>query len=392
MAITTVTEPGTGVWSTSYPLIVELSSNQTAQDQHRFYLDIYVDFVLVAKKWTVATDSNVAIFDISQTVKRAIELSELAASGWDLPMITNAQKLNSKYSPVIGLQCKETYWNGTSYVTVAGPALTSFNAYKGYSSNSPEPRELEEGNFADWFGLSDTEPFLFSGDERMCIGLNLYKSGWTTPSVEQYMHIQVSTNNGFGPTWYGPVDRLGTNTDNMKVYMPLRIAGFTNQSTFQWLKFEIYLNNSLTPGGTLKETIQIDKTMTIDDCPDEVIPLMFRDRFGGWTFIPFSMKQYLQTNAEGEQYENIDTGLEKYNIESRDTLTLNTDYIDEKYNEQFKDLLTSELCFIKEGTAATGGLVKYVVADSSISYKTKRNDRLVQYTVRLRKSLINFHA
>ena len=64
-------------------------------------------------------------------------------------------------------------------------------------------------------------------------------------------------------------------------------------------------------------------------------------------------------------------------LQVKKSITLNTGFLKEEYNETIRQLMQSEDIWITEGTTTLPVAVK----DSSFTYKTKLNDKLVNYTV-----------
>ncbi|GAF91786.1 unnamed protein product, partial [marine sediment metagenome] len=159
---------------------------------------------------------------------------------------------------------------------------------------------------------------------------------------------------------------------------------------FLWMQLRITINNSPSPiGGTHWGTVQLNKTIDIVDCPDGGALVMFRDRMFNWSFMPFPMKQYRVTATQNKAFRNINEGREKYNVDSYDSLRLNTGFIDEKYNDMFEDLLASPVVYVVD---SVGGLVRHIVRDTTIAYRTRRNNRLIQYEMAFSQSIKNFSA
>lgn len=80
-------------------------------------------------------------------------------------------------------------------------------------------------------------------------------------------------------------------------------------------------------------------------------------------------------SVSGGSYSYDITGhqFKTYNVTGQESITLNSDWVNENQNEVFKQLLLSELVWVndKPATVTTGNL----------TYKTQVNDRLIQYTI-----------
>ena len=106
----------------------------------------------------------------------------------------------------------------------------------------------------------------------------------------------------------------------------------------------------------------------------------------------FSLKSTEQLTTKGETYKanTIDFDTLSYNTynpqqsqfqkSGKESITLNTDYIDEAYNDVIKELLMSEQVWITK--IQDEELVLGVIPKtSSVQYKTVLNDNLINYTI-----------
>ena len=78
---------------------------------------------------------------------------------------------------------------------------------------------------------------------------------------------------------------------------------------------------------------------------------------------------------------SVNNGIHSYKrrvLESKESYTLNTPFLDEENVEAFEELLLSEYVWLKkEGES----YIPVVVKDMSMTRKTHLNDKLIQYTV-----------
>ena len=134
--------------------------------------------------------------------------------------------------------------------------------------------------------------------------------------------------------------------------------------------------------------------------------IVFKNRYGAFDQFDFNMvsrksfstevKSYKQNALETPLYSTYDTfkGDATYYTEGYETLTVNTDYIDEKFNDFFKGLLISDEIYLVESKPAAirweDGLgatfLPLVLTNNSVQFKTKKVDKLVQYTFEFRFS------
>lgn len=140
-----------------------------------------------------------------------------------------------------------------------------------------------------------------------------------------------------------------------------------------------------------------------EDCKNyETIRLTWLNKFGGWDYYNFTKKSVRTFNTERKSYTQITgnwnsskfrldghTGGKKYfTNNTKESITLNTDYITEEEAIWLEELFNSNDVYILQqrstDNANEGYLRKYVkpttITNSSHTRKTKANDRLIQYT------------
>lgn len=79
-------------------------------------------------------------------------------------------------------------------------------------------------------------------------------------------------------------------------------------------------------------------------------------------------------------YQDYDSSTLNYVSDSKQTLTVNSDYLDEGYNEIFKQLLVSdEIYWIYDYQADAENVRPITIRTDSITFKTGVNDKLIQY-------------
>lgn len=79
-------------------------------------------------------------------------------------------------------------------------------------------------------------------------------------------------------------------------------------------------------------------------------------------------------------YQNYDSSNLNYLSDSKQTLSVNTNYLSDDYNEIFKQLLVSdEIYWIYEETSTTETVRPITIRTDSITFKTGVNDKLIQY-------------
>jgi len=146
----------------------------------------------------------------------------------------------------------------------------------------------------------------------------------------------------------------------------------------------------------------------ISQCQKKYTPqrIVFKNRYGGFDQFEFpllsrksfttNVKSYKQNALETPLYSTYDTfkGDALYYTEGAETITLNTDYIDESFNEFFKEMLVSDEIYLvtskPESTRYEDGLfakfLPLVLTNNTFQEKTGVNDKLIQYTFEFRFS------
>jgi len=263
-----------------------------------------------------------------------------------------------------------------------------------------------------------TQPNLFTNRPMQVLAGN-YQS--LAASYNTYSNL-----NGFSievngvEYWFSLKDELGwanttTTSTQMVIYIP---AGVSNVAQFLGITpTDTYTINLLVnsegiayndrvkaDGGTMEgldclcEALEAlgevdDKTAVEFEvvCEPKYDPyqVQFVNKYGMSDYITFFKKSTEQGNFTQEQYQksiyadaytdvNYATGkYQSFNINSRNTLTLNTGFVDESYGEVMEELLMSEKVAIYED----GQWVAVVPNRGSIDYQKSINDKTINYTM-----------
>jgi len=133
------------------------------------------------------------------------------------------------------------------------------------------------------------------------------------------------------------------------------------------------------------------KTITvenIEECKYTPYKLTFRNKLGGQQELWFFKASRLSMEVEREQYQgNTIKDYRAGNISrhrnndfyttSKETLTINSGFVPEEFNEVFKQLMLSEQVWIDY----KGKTLPINVSNKTIDYKTKLNNKLINYTI-----------
>ena len=220
--------------------------------------------------------------------------------------------------------------------------------------------------------------------------------------------------------WFSLKDELGwanttTTSTQMVIYIP---AGVSNVAQFLGITpTDTYTINLLvnsegiayndrvkTDGGTVEglnclcEALQalgeVDDTTAVEFevvCEPKYDPyqVQFVNKYGMSDYITFFKKSTEQGNFTQDQYQKsiyadaytdvnyVNGKYQSFNINSRNTLTLNTGFVDESYGEVMEEILMSEKVAIYED----GQWVAIVPNRGSIDYQKSVNDKTINYTM-----------
>ena len=87
-------------------------------------------------------------------------------------------------------------------------------------------------------------------------------------------------------------------------------------------------------------------------------------------------------NSRTFGYNSHDTSIQRYIIDSNESLLVNTDWLDEAYNDIFKQLLVSEEIYWQYDEKTGSQTVKpLTINTSTLDFKTHVVDKLIQYTI-----------
>jgi len=160
-------------------------------------------------------------------------------------------------------------------------------------------------------------------------------------------------------------------------------------------------------------TITVER---IDECKYPVFKCKFLNRWGAFQDVFFFKKstesletksenynrsifnaafKYQQRGGDGGADEPCNTlftynsystnqhSKKSYNTNGSESLILNTGFVNEAMNETFKELLVSEYVYL---TDSSGTTYPVNLKDSSLTYKTSLNDKMINYTMNFEKS------
>ena len=155
------------------------------------------------------------------------------------------------------------------------------------------------------------------------------------------------------------------------------------------------------------------KLYTINvNCPDEKqfesIRLCWLNQWGVWDYYTFNKKSTTKINSQETTYQQLEGtwnervysiggfrgGKKTFRRNSTESIAINTDFVTEDYNTVFQELINSPEVFMLKGfqTDVTDSVLnQYVVPvrlkTKDFTTKTISNDKLIQYSFNIEKSL-----
>jgi hypothetical protein len=118
-----------------------------------------------------------------------------------------------------------------------------------------------------------------------------------------------------------------------------------------------------------------------DECRYTPLDISFQNKSGALQIMTFFKSKKESMSVENDEYESSrEIGTHqfiKYNVQAKSKFSVNSGFITEDKNETIKQLLLSEKCWLlKDGVE-----IPINVSSRSTEFKTRQNDRLINYTI-----------
>ena len=355
------------------PMVFTLSENTgvVASSSFQYYLDLYywqgsITSPPAISQYTLVkypNASNVGIFDVSKVIN-----STLTGSRESTPS-------NVAYYKVEG------YWryqSGSQFVTSSKEISTSSKALDGYCI------------FDEAIGMSITAssvhwPLMTSGpvtqsffeDNNGTVGVFVGTSGGTQPT-------KVVFSGSLGNGEIAVSSSISSSQQIQQVPLFPGSVGFPLSTASEFYTIQAFANT--TPLGTpISYTYKCKQKY-----PN--VRIKWKNRYGQFDYFNFDMvsKRSFSTTAKGYQpqlgtwdgatlaYNDSDSSNLNYIVDSKQSISVNTDWIPEAYNDIFKQLLVSEEIYIVDNEG-TGRLTPITIATESVTFKTGVVDKTIQY-------------
>ena len=143
----------------------------------------------------------------------------------------------------------------------------------------------------------------------------------------------------------------------------------------------IYINST--------EGVSVVKVQNITECKYDPYKLSFINKFGALQNLWFFKRSNKQLSTKAGDFKRNTLVANSYDVDKHqqknlykmgnEKMDLNTGFYPEEYNEVFKQMQLSEDCWIEIDNV----VLPVNVSDSSFSYKTSLNDKLINYNIKI---------
>ena len=256
-----------------------------------------------------------------------------------------------------------------------------------------------------WATMTNINPTSFSGlvmatsRDRQCLLSNYESLALYNSVANDFTEIEIAWNNGDSDVLYTsvssttPPDPTSNNSRDLVIYAGVGPANLQNNA---WIDGSIKPSNHDT--GDYYDVILKDSGGSVIDtvryymvCEPKYTPyqIAFINRYGVADFITFFKRSDERGTFVEDKYQksiyndgfttpSLQIGkYQSYNVNSRNTLTLNTGFVDQDYDETIKDILMSEYVAVLDGS----NWVSVVPERGSVEYQKHVNQKLINYTL-----------
>lgn len=178
----------------------------------------------------------------------------------------------------------------------------------------------------------------------------------------------------------------GTNNFSHSGYNYYTSAITSNMMSNSVHYYDLYCSHSGTP--TVRTSV-IYKYRITDDCePYSLYRIAWLNHWGGYDYWTFPLKNRVKVdrkNNEWEKFRNYDfvsgdNTRKNLNVELKKQITLTSNWITQNESEYLFNLFKSTEIYIVQ---SDGSLIPVQMVDTSTEYRTKINDRIINYSFTL---------
>jgi hypothetical protein len=246
---------------------------------------------------------------------------------------------------------------------------------------------------------SVSQAVLATSRDRQCLPSNYEVLAINNSVANDLGEIEIAWNNGDADTFYTsvssttPPDPTSTNTQDLIIYAGVGPANLQNNA---WVDNLIKPSNhdigdyyDVILKDTGGDTIASVRYYLV--CEPKYTPyqIAFINRYGVADFITFFKRSDERGTFTQDTYQksiyndgfttpSLEVGkYNSFNVNSRNSLTLNTGFVDQDYDETIKDILMSEYVAVLDGS----NWVSVVPDRGTIEYQKHVNQKLINYTL-----------
>ena len=240
---------------------------------------------------------------------------------------------------------------------------------------------------------------LATSRDRQVLPSNYESLAINNSPANDFVEIEIAWNNGDADSFYTsvssttPPDPTSNNSQDQIIYAGVGPANLQNNA---------WLDNTIKPsthsvGDYYDVNLKASDGSTIDTvryylvCEPKYTPyqIAFINRFGVADFITFFKRSDERGTFTQDVYQksiyndgfttpSLEVGkYNSFNVNSRNSLTLNTGFVDQDYDETIKDILMSEYVAVLENSQ----WVAVQPERGSIEYQKHVNQKLINYTL-----------
>lgn len=408
MAITITQQAPTRSFAGS-PMVYSVSSNNSGNAGFKYVADVFIWFGasnsvpgsyayrLIKPKESI---SNLyGYFDISNIVSSYLSQTNIDHA---------AGTATDNDQTVCNVQVKFREYTTAGGIAAVTATSNTINAYDGYTE------------FVDGVNATTTTGVMTSGSNIQYIQLDQALTIGVVPAMVNGMRVDYSDGQSamIDIADFGAVDSV--NSTNKLFYLPAGVANLNAsvidpkpQDVADLLYYDLglglfqsvaYSRRVEADGGVcealacleaaLQELGEDDSAYTTRFTPEcevtyDPITIAYQNKYGAWDYIVAFKKSTNSTSTSKDQFEtNVGTlgsstftynpatasPTKTFNNFGRDSISVNTGFLNDGYNQMVKEMLLSNILYFVEQE-------RYVtLKNTSQEYKTSLNDNLVQYT------------
>lgn len=344
----------------------ETDTNITSTGSFQYVGDLYY--------WTGTTgdagDANYTLVKFPNTQNRGIfDVSKILNSLFTAPSEeTTSQTFYFKF---------DAYWQYSTpsgFVTGSHVMSNTYRVIEGYSLWGEPISESIQNKTPHWPIMTDgpvTQSFFNSVN-------NFNLSCFTGEYSLIYQADKIRVTNSSGTT---DITLTGTGNTNGQ------IESFNlYQPGFDWFVIQAY-DGALGLGSSIRFENECEKKY-------DNIRIKWKNRYGQFDYFNFNLVSRTTFNVNRQQYQpqlgnwdgatfsynQYDSQIQNYLIDTNQTLTVNTDYVDEAYNDIFKQLMVSDEVYWVYVEGSSESLRPISIKTNSLVIKTNVVDKLIQYS------------